>query len=259
MSKTQNDAARSVADVSEGLVLATVDIAAPIGRVFRALTSPDELPKWWGSADMYQTTKCEADFREGGAWRSEGRGMEGGTFQVGGVYTRIEPPHRLDMTWKPDWETFESQVSYSLQAVDGGTRVTVRHSGFGDHAQACANHAFGWERVLGWLGAYVAPPAAERQAFVARLIPPRPTFAQDMTREEMHMMQAHSQYWRGKLSDGTAVAFGPVNDPSGSYGLAIIRAAGEDALKALLAADPAVAPGTGLYYETAPMFSLVTP
>ena len=35
--------------------------------------------------------------------------------------------------------------------ADGGTRVTVRHEGFGDAHAACAEHALGWEKVLGWL------------------------------------------------------------------------------------------------------------
>ncbi len=41
----------AVADVQAGLVRATVDIAAPPEAVFRALTEPGELARWWGSAD----------------------------------------------------------------------------------------------------------------------------------------------------------------------------------------------------------------
>jgi uncharacterized protein YndB with AHSA1/START domain len=37
------------------MLLATVEIAAPAERVFRALAS-EELVKWWGSADTYRTT-----------------------------------------------------------------------------------------------------------------------------------------------------------------------------------------------------------
>jgi len=46
MSSTKS--ARAVADVDEGLILATVTIAVPPDRVFRAITS-DEVVKWWGS------------------------------------------------------------------------------------------------------------------------------------------------------------------------------------------------------------------
>ena len=38
---------KSVADVSGGTVIATVDIRVPVERVFRALSS-DEVVAWWG-------------------------------------------------------------------------------------------------------------------------------------------------------------------------------------------------------------------
>ena len=41
MSRTVTSTARAVADLSEGLVLASVEIAAPPERVFRALTSKE--------------------------------------------------------------------------------------------------------------------------------------------------------------------------------------------------------------------------
>ena len=148
--------AKAIADIHTGLVLATVDILAPIERVFAALTDPAEVPKWWGSDDMYRVTSMSSDLRAGGAWRNDGLGMDGGTFTVSGVYTVVEPPHRLELTWQPSWEDYETLVSYNLLAIDGGTRVTVRHTGFGDHAESCGSHAFGWERVLTWLDGHFA-------------------------------------------------------------------------------------------------------
>ena len=48
---------RAVADLTEGTILATVEIGAPIENVFRALTSGDEITQWWGSPKMYRVTK----------------------------------------------------------------------------------------------------------------------------------------------------------------------------------------------------------
>jgi len=117
--------ARAIADINAGIVLATVDIKAPAEKIFRALTDPADLPKWWGQADMYQTTAMTADLRPGGAWRTDGVGADGTPFHVGGTYTVIDAPHRLEFTWKPSWEAVETEVSYTLQAIDGGTRVTA--------------------------------------------------------------------------------------------------------------------------------------
>ena len=49
-----NDA-RAIADVSSGVILATVSIAAPPERVFRAITEPGEIVRWWGSDELYRT------------------------------------------------------------------------------------------------------------------------------------------------------------------------------------------------------------
>jgi len=69
-------APRAVADLSEGLILATVEIAAPAERVFRALAS-EEIINWWGSAETYRTTKWTGDVRVGGTWRTESVGTDG--------------------------------------------------------------------------------------------------------------------------------------------------------------------------------------
>ena len=55
------------------------------------------------------------------------------------------------------------------------------------------------------------------------------------------------------------LAFGPVNDPAGSYGLGIIIAESLAEAQALRDADPAVTSDHGLRAEVAPMFRLVTP
>lgn len=147
--------ATAIADLEQGLILARVDIAVPPERVFRALTT-EELTQWWGSPEMYRTTKHAIDLRKGGAWKSEGLGADGSTFHVGGEVLEVEPPHRLVYTWKPSWEEGPpTTVSYRLEATPTGTRVTVRHSGF-SNPQACDSHAEGWERVFGWLAAHLA-------------------------------------------------------------------------------------------------------
>lgn len=142
---------RSVADLSEGVILATVEIAAPAERVFQALAS-EELVDWWGSAETYRTTKWTGDLRVGGAWRVEGAGSDGKTFSVGGEFVEVDPPRKLVQTWRPDWDGGHvTTLVYRLDPIPGGTRLTVRHSGFGTRAESCENHAEGWQRVLHWL------------------------------------------------------------------------------------------------------------
>jgi uncharacterized protein YndB with AHSA1/START domain len=150
--------ARALADLAAGSVLATVDIAAPAERVFRALSDPKELVQWWGSAETYRAHLWEADFRVGGKWRVEGKSAAGRPYAVSGEFLEIARPRRLVQTWSYDWDAGKNQpptkITYLLEDVPGGTRVTVRHEGFTSR-EDCASHGAGWERVLQWLEDYL--------------------------------------------------------------------------------------------------------
>ena len=142
---------RAIADLSQGLILATVDIAAPAEQVFRALVS-EEIVNWWGAPDSYRTTKWTGDLRVGGTWRTDGIGADGKPFSVGGEFVEIDPPRKLVQTWRPDWDGGNvTTVTFRLEPIAGGTRLTLRHEGFAERAEACTRHTEGWERVLGWL------------------------------------------------------------------------------------------------------------
>jgi uncharacterized protein YndB with AHSA1/START domain len=67
---SSKSSARAIADAGSGTILATVEIAAPPERVFRALTTPDEIVRWWGSDDAYRTTGFTADLQVGGRWHA---------------------------------------------------------------------------------------------------------------------------------------------------------------------------------------------
>ena len=251
--------ARAIADVNDGIILATVTIAAPIERVFSALTASEEIVKWWGADSVYRTTGWKADLRVGGAWRAEGQAADGTKFSVGGEFLEVDAPRKLVQTWKPDWDGgHTTTLTYRLEDTLEGTRVTVRHEGFEGRPDSCRDHGQGWERVLGWLAGHVAPAPADK-FFFCRLLPPRPSFAADMTAEERAIMQEHAAYLRARMGEGKVVVFGPVADPSGPWGLGILRAADEAAARALTQSDPAILSGRGLRYEMLPMMQAVLP
>ena len=76
--------------------------------------------------------------------------------------------------------------------------------------------------------------------YLYKLIPPRPTFAADMTDVEAAVMAEHATYWSALVAEGGVVAFGPVLDPVGVWGLAIVEADDEAAVHEIGAEDPAV-------------------
>jgi len=89
-------------------------------------------------------------------------------------------------------------------------------------------------------------------AFLFRLIAPRPSFSQDMSESEREVMGRHVAHWRGLLEDGTAVAFGPVLDPAGSWGLGLLDVSLQEQASELAGSDPAVLSGL-CTYELLPM------
>ena len=57
-------------------------------------------------------------------------------------------------------------------------------------------------------------------------------------------MGRHAAYRQAFVDSGQMVVFGPVLDPTGSWGLAVIEVDDEDELRAFAAGDPAVTSGT---------------
>jgi uncharacterized protein YciI len=88
--------------------------------------------------------------------------------------------------------------------------------------------------------------------FFLKLVPPRPAFAADMSEAERGIMQRHAGYLAKLLAEGTGIAFGPVMDPAGVFGMGIIEAADEAVARAITDRDPAVTEGVGRY-EIYPM------
>jgi hypothetical protein len=75
--------------------------------------------------------------------------------------------------------------------------------------------------------------------YFLKLNPCRPTFAQDMTDAERHIMQLHVAYWGSLMNKGMVVVYGPVMDPAGVYGIGVVEAEDEAQLKEMIKNDPA--------------------
>jgi uncharacterized protein YndB with AHSA1/START domain len=131
-------------------------VAVPRERVFKALTDPAQLPKWWGHKAMYRTTSMHADLRPGGKWMTSGIGTDGREFNVSGEYMEVDPPGLLVYTWKASWtDAVTSTVRWELSPSGEGTMVKILHSGLKASPEAAKSYAGGWPSVLAWMQAYV--------------------------------------------------------------------------------------------------------
>jgi len=92
--------------------------------------------------------------------------------------------------------------------------------------------------------------------WVFRLIPPRPTFDQDMTETEREVMIRHADYWREIAETGRMVVYGPVRDDTGAWGLGVFEASDDDEARSLVHGDPAVTSGMSTV-EVGPMLAAI--
>jgi hypothetical protein len=84
----------------------------------------------------------------------------------------------------------------------------------------------------------------EKKYFLAKLIPPRPSFTTDMTAEERQVMMDHGAYLRNYVEAGTVIVMGPVLDPAGSWGLAVFGPVPRTRSGPSLPAIPPSSPGS---------------
>ncbi|MFT2213793.1 YciI family protein [Rhizobium giardinii] len=93
--------------------------------------------------------------------------------------------------------------------------------------------------------------------FHLKLVPPRSTFPQDATPEEMAAMERHSAYWRAQADAGRAIAVGPVFAKDGAWGMALVEVPDGNAAQALADGDPVIAASLGFRFEIAAIPNLI--
>jgi len=120
--------ARAVADVIEGCIVASVEIARTPDRVFQALSTP-EIVDWWVNPGVFDTREWKGDVRVGGRWSASGM-ARGAPYRLEGEFLEVDPPRKLVQSWQRlGTSDAPSILTYLLEPIAGGTRLTVRHTG----------------------------------------------------------------------------------------------------------------------------------
>lgn len=96
---------------------------APRTLVWRTLTEPALVKRWWGCF-AGQMTRCEIDLRVGGKWRYELSMDDGRTMGQSGEYIEIVKPERIVMTEGMDGYEGSILVTYTLVEANGKTMFT---------------------------------------------------------------------------------------------------------------------------------------
>jgi len=78
-------------------ILITRTFAAPRHLVFKAMTTPELIKRWWGG-DRGEVTIAEVDLRVGGKWRNVMTANQGFEVAFHGEYREIVPDERIVST-----------------------------------------------------------------------------------------------------------------------------------------------------------------
>ncbi len=146
----------AVIDDEAFAVRRTIHIAAPVPRVWAAVTEPAHVSEWFGRVEL-----------DGAGTGAEGSMTFPGRRLPLRVQT-IDEPRSITYQWNNDDalgeppaefdEDTATSFTFTLEAVQGGTRLTVVESGFERTSDAAANlesHRAGWTIELDKLVALV--------------------------------------------------------------------------------------------------------
>jgi uncharacterized protein YndB with AHSA1/START domain len=104
---------------------------------------------------VFDTREWTGDVRVGGRWQASGV-ARGNPYALEGEFIAVDPPGKLVHTWIAVGEPVEPmKVTYHLEKIETGTRITVRHSGFSSPL-ACMMTATGWETSFNRLSEILA-------------------------------------------------------------------------------------------------------
>lgn len=130
-----------------------VELSHEREKVWAALTTAEGLAGWFGET-------AEIDLRPGGAGTLKWPGGHEAVLRV----ERVEEPGVFGFTWRvhglPEDDPRRTYVEFTLEPLDGGTRLRVVESGFAQlpgevHATAFEGNTSGWAREVDDLVAYL--------------------------------------------------------------------------------------------------------
>jgi uncharacterized protein YndB with AHSA1/START domain len=117
--------------------------------VFRAVSTSDQLAKWWGPAG-FTVPSLEFDPRVGETYRIEMQPPEGDRFYLTGEFREVDPPARLAYTFvweEPDPDDVETLVALSFRDLGETTEVVMTQGPFRTEARR-ELHRNGWTDAL---------------------------------------------------------------------------------------------------------------
>ena len=116
-------------------------IKAPVGKVWQAYTTPQDIVHWNAASDDWHTTKATVDLRMGGEFSSRMEAKDGSFgFDFAGTYTQIVLHERLEYSFG------DRTAQVVFQPGADGVTVQVTFDAETEHPETQQRE--GWQAIL---------------------------------------------------------------------------------------------------------------
>lgn len=116
-------------------------VSAPLARVWRAYTTPEDIVRWNAASDDWHTTAATVDLRQGGAFSSRMEARDGSAgFDFAGTYTKVVEHQLIEYVFGDR----EARVEFS----EGPGGVAVRVTFDAETTHTPEQQREGWQAIL---------------------------------------------------------------------------------------------------------------
>ena len=116
-------------------------VKAPIDKVWRAYTSPEDIIQWNAASDDWHTTSSSVELRVGGTFSSRMEAKDGSFgFDFAGTYTKIVPNELIEYM-------FDNR-SASVEFMQTNNGVKVRITFVAETEHTIEQQEEGWQAIL---------------------------------------------------------------------------------------------------------------
>ena len=123
-------------------------VRAPIDKVWRAYTSPEDIIQWNSASDDWHTTSSSVELRVGGIFSSRMEAKDGSSgFDFAGTYTKIIPNELIEYAF--------GDRTASVQFMQTSDGVKVRITFVAETEHSVEEQEQGWQSILNKFASHV--------------------------------------------------------------------------------------------------------
>jgi uncharacterized protein YndB with AHSA1/START domain len=117
------------------------NVAAPIGQVWRAWNTPEDIKQWNAASDDWHTTQSTVDLRVGGTFSSRMEAKDGSMgFDFAGTFTKLIENQLIESSF--------GDRTLRVEFISGPDSVTVRETFDPETTHSLELQRQGWQAIL---------------------------------------------------------------------------------------------------------------